>query len=256
MANLIELKIPDIGGSTDVNVAEVYVKVGDTIKVDDNLVMLETDKATMEVPATAAGVVKKVVLKPGSKVSEGDLILSIEVVGDKVKQSGEVTADAVTVSSAAAQTTKAETAPVAASSVSSGLVELKIPDIGGSTDVNVAEVYVKAGDTIKVDDNLVMLETDKATMEVPATAAGIVKKVVLKPGSKVSEGDLILELEVAGGSNAKPAGGVTADAVTASAAAQTTQAETAPVAASNVPSANTTTAVIEKNTSSVIDEES
>src|SRR6185437_3726352 len=119
MPNLIELKVPDIGGSTDVNVAEVYVKVGDTIKVDDNLVMLETDKATMEVPAIAAGVVKKIVLKPGSKVSEGDLMLSLEVAGDSAKSADEVTADAVTVSSAADPIAEAETAPVTASSVSS-----------------------------------------------------------------------------------------------------------------------------------------
>lgn len=78
MANLIELKVPDIGGSTDVNVAEVYFKVGDTIKVDDNLIMLETDKATMEVPATEAGIIKEIVIKVGSKVNEGDLILKVE----------------------------------------------------------------------------------------------------------------------------------------------------------------------------------
>jgi pyruvate dehydrogenase E2 component (dihydrolipoamide acetyltransferase) len=124
MADLLELKVPDIGGSTDVNVAEVYVKVGDTIKVDDNLVMLETDKATMEVPATAAGIVKKIVLKPGSKVSEGDLILSLEVSGDRVQLAvPEVTADAVTVSSAAVSGVEAESVPVAASSVSSAAIK-------------------------------------------------------------------------------------------------------------------------------------
>jgi pyruvate dehydrogenase E2 component (dihydrolipoamide acetyltransferase) len=123
MANLIELKVPDIGGSTDVNVAEVYVKVGDTIAIDDNLVMLETDKATMEVPATAAGVVKKLMLKPGSKVSEGDLILSLEVSGDSVQSTSEVTADSGTVSSAVVPVSEVETVPVvAASSISSNNV--------------------------------------------------------------------------------------------------------------------------------------
>jgi pyruvate dehydrogenase E2 component (dihydrolipoamide acetyltransferase) len=135
------------------------------------------------------------------------------------------------------------------------LIELKIPDIGGSTDVNVAEVYVKAGDTIKVDDNLVMLETDKATMEVPATAAGVVKKVMLKPGSKVSEGALILELEVAGGGSTKPANEVTADAaMVGNAAASKVQAETAPIAAPSVSS--NTSAVSKVDKASDVDEES
>jgi pyruvate dehydrogenase E2 component (dihydrolipoamide acetyltransferase) len=95
MANLIDLKIPDIGGSTDVNVAEVYVKVGDNIAVDDNLIMLETDKATMEVPATLAGIVKKILLKPGSKVNEGDLILSLEVLGDVTQDTPSATTETI-----------------------------------------------------------------------------------------------------------------------------------------------------------------
>jgi pyruvate dehydrogenase E2 component (dihydrolipoamide acetyltransferase) len=194
MANLLELNIPDIGGSTDVNVAEVYVKVGDTIKIDDNLVMLETDKATMEVPATAAGIVKSVAIKPGSKVSEGSLILTLEVADNNIKPNNEATLE-VTTSEPGASNKQAE--------ASSDIIELKIPDIGGSTDVNVAEVYIKSGDTIKVDDNLVMLETDKATMEVPATTAGVVKTVAIKPGSKVSEGSLILTLEASDSNNSK-----------------------------------------------------
>ncbi|MCC2624215.1 MAG: aceF [Burkholderiales bacterium] len=248
MANLVDLKIPDIGGSTHVNVAEVYVKVGDTIKVDDNLVMLETDKATMEVPATSSGIVKKIVLKPGSKVSEGDLILSLEVSGDSIKVADRQTAGSVAISDADISTANTETPSEASSSA---IVELKIPDIGGSTDVNVAEVYVKAGDTIKVDDNLVMLETDKATMEVPATAAGVVKKVLLKPGSKVSEGDLILELEVTG---SKPVNEVTADAaMVGNAGASKVQAGTAPIAA---PSVSSSPKLSSSEKASAIDEES
>lgn len=255
MANLLELKVPDIGGSTDVNVAEVYVKVGDTIKIDDNLVMLETDKATMEVPATAAGIVKKISLKPGSKVSEGDLILSLEVSSDNTKSASEVTADAVTVSSVATPKVESGPAPVAASSMSS-VVELKIPDIGGSTDVNVAEVYVKVGDTIKVDDNLVMLETDKATMEVPATAAGVVKKVELKPGSKVSEGDLILSLEVAGDNNTKPKDSDAATKIAFSSVPDSqVKAEAAATNTASVPASNSQVSLANKNVSK-IDEDS
>ncbi|MCE3269587.1 MAG: aceF, partial [Burkholderiales bacterium] len=166
----------------------------DTIKIDDNLVMLETDKATMEVPATAAGIVKSVAIKPGSKVSEGSLILTLEVADNNIKPNNEATLE-VTTSEPGASNKQAE--------ASSDIIELKIPDIGGSTDVNVAEVYIKSGDTIKVDDNLVMLETDKATMEVPATTAGVVKTVAIKPGSKVSEGSLILTLEASDSNNSK-----------------------------------------------------
>ena len=179
MANLIELKIPDIG-ATDVNVAEVYVKVGDKINIDDNLIMLETDKATMEVPATSAGTVKEIKIKVGDKVNEGNLILILESTANV-----EVKSAPVAVSNST---------PTASADVVSSHIELKIPDIG-ATDVNVAEVYVKVGDKINIDDNLIMLETDKATMEVPATSAGTIKEIKIKVGDKVNEGNLILILE-------------------------------------------------------------
>lgn len=146
MASLIELKVPDIG-SSNVNVAEVYVKVGDTVSIDDNLIMLETDKATMEVPATSAGVIKELLLKPGSTVNEGDLILRLEVVGSAEKEAPpkttEVTADAVTVSSAATPEIGVGPAPVAASSVSSQAIDP--PVIDSSKAANIDETsFVKA----------------------------------------------------------------------------------------------------------------
>lgn len=134
MANLQELKIPDIGGSTDVSVVEIYVKVGDSVKVDDNLIMLETDKASVEVPATYAGIVKHIALKPGAKVNEGDVILSLEVSTENnnhKQKDHEVTADAVTVSSTAAPIQAPEPVPVAASSVSSNIAETTTIATGG-----------------------------------------------------------------------------------------------------------------------------
>lgn len=191
MADLIELKVPDIGGSTDVNVAEVYVKVGDKISIDDNLIMLETDKATMEVPATVAGVIKEVIVKVGSKVNEGDLIFRVEVEGVSSVSSTPV-----------ASTSVAEPAPVAAALVAAStakqLIPITVPDLSGNNDVGIIEVNVKVGDVIKVEDTLITLETDKATMEVPATHAGVVKELKVVLNGKVNQGDVILLVETEG----------------------------------------------------------
>lgn len=190
MANLIELKVPDIGGSTDVNVAEVYVKVGDTINVDDNLMMLETDKATMEVPATQAGVVKEVSVKVGSKVNEGDLMLKIE------SSAASATAPAP-VASATTPASAPAAAPAAAPVASGGsqVVPVIVPDLSGNNDVGIIDVTVKVGDTVNVEDTLLTLETDKATMDVPSTVAGIIKEIKVKLGGKVNQGDVILMVE-------------------------------------------------------------
>jgi pyruvate dehydrogenase E2 component (dihydrolipoamide acetyltransferase) len=187
MSNLIELKVPDIGDYKDVDVIEVFVKVGDVVKKDDSLITLETDKATMEVPANASGVVKEIRLKVGDKASEGVVVAIIEA------------GDAVATPSPAPVATPAPapaTAPVAAAA--SATIEVKVPDIGDAKDVDVIEVFVKAGDTVKANDSLITLETDKASMEVPSPAAGIVQRVAIKVGDKASEGSLILTLAAAG----------------------------------------------------------
>lgn len=235
MANLIELKIPDIG-ATDVNVAEVYIKVGDKISIDDNLVMLETDKATMEVPATHAGIVQAVKIKVGSTVNEGDLILVIEAEGAAAEKSAPAPEKAI--ESKAADVPK-----------TSSVIELKIPDIG-ATDVNVAEVYIKKGDKIKVDDNLLMLETEKATMEVPATHAGTVQDVKIKVGDKVNEGSLILTLQTDGiVANTGKTSDSSAKAEPAKGTAASSQADT-PVKAEILKSSTP----VSNNTASNIDE--
>ncbi|KMY24940.1 dihydrolipoamide acetyltransferase [Neisseria gonorrhoeae FA6140] len=187
--SIVEIKVPDIGGHENVDIIAVEVKAGDTIAVDDTLITLETDKATMDVPADAAGVVKEVKVKVGDKISEGGVILTVET--------GAAAAEA-----APAAAAEAQPAPAAAGGAT---VQVAVPDIGGHTDVDVIAVEIKVGDTVAEDDTLITLETDKATMDVPCTAAGVVKAVSLKVGDKVSEGSAIIEVETAGSAAAAPA---------------------------------------------------
>lgn len=215
--SIVEIKVPDIGGHENVDIIAVEVKVGDTIAVDDTLITLETDKATMDVPADAAGVVKEVKVKVGDKISEGGVILTVET--------GAAAADAAPAPAAEAPAAPA-TAPAAAPA-GGATVQVVVPDIGGHSDVDVIAVEIKVGDTVAVDDTLITLETDKATMDVPCTAAGVVKAVFLKVGDKVSEGSAIIEVETAGSAAAAPAPAAQA-AAPAPAAAPT---PTAPAAA-------------------------
>ncbi|EMR8364817.1 dihydrolipoyllysine-residue acetyltransferase [Neisseria gonorrhoeae] len=187
--SIVEIKVPDIGGHENVDIIAVEVKAGDTIAVDDTLITLETDKATMDVPADAAGVVKEVKVKVGDKISEGGVILTVET--------GAAAAEA-----APAAAAEAQPAPAAAGGAT---VQVAVPDIGGHTDVDVIAVEIKVGDTVAEDDTLITLETDKATMDVPCTAAGVVKAVFLEVGDKVSEGSAIIEVETAGSAAAAPA---------------------------------------------------
>jgi pyruvate dehydrogenase E2 component (dihydrolipoamide acetyltransferase) len=181
MSQLIDIKVPDIGDFTDVPVIEVFVKPGDVIKIDDALVTLESDKATMDVPASAAGIVKEVLVKLGDRIGEGAVVVRVEASG-------------------VAASTAAAAAPVAAPqavtpAVGGSVIDVKVPDIGDFAEVPVIEIFVKPGDTVKVDDALVTLESDKATMDVPSSAAGVVKEVLVKLGDKVGEGRVIVRLE-------------------------------------------------------------
>lgn len=200
--SMIELKVPDIGGHSDVEVIEVYVKPGSTVKKDDALMTLETDKATMDIPAEHAGIVREVLVKVGAKVSEGSVIVRIEASEDAV-------------AAPAAYTSAA--APTAAAG--SMLTEVAVPDIGGHHAVEVIDVSVRPGDMIKIDDSLITLETDKATMDVPSTVAGKVLEVLIKVGDKISQGDVIV---MVAGSAPAP--------VAAPPAAPVTPVATAPVA--------------------------
>ena len=186
MATVTEVRVPDIGDFKDVPVIEVMVKPGDVVKPEDSLVTLESDKATLDVPAPAAGTVKEMKVNVGDKVSEGSLILLLESA-----------APAAQAAPPAAPKT-AVSPPPAPASTPGGVAEVRVPDIGDFKDVPVIEVLVKPGDTVKAEDALVTLESDKATMDVPAPLGGVVRDVLVKVGDKVSEGSVVLTLATAG----------------------------------------------------------
>ena len=197
-AQVIDVNVPDIGGD-EVNVTDVMVKVGDRVEVDQSIINVEGDKASMEVPAPVAGIVKEIIIKAGDKVSTGTLIMRFEVAGS-----------ALAAAPIASAPVAAPAAPVAG-----GVKDVNIPDIGGD-EVNVTEIMVKVGDTITEEQSLITVEGDKASMEVPAPFAGVVKEILVKSGDKVSTGTLIMRFEVAGSASvAAPAPQAAAPAPTA-----------------------------------------
>jgi pyruvate dehydrogenase E2 component (dihydrolipoamide acetyltransferase) len=188
---LVDIKVPDIGDFAEVDVIELLVKVGDTVKVEQSLMTVESDKASMEIPSSHAGVVKEIKVAIGSKVKEGSVVLSLEVAGE-----GSVTAAAQNSPVASVNTASAATQTVAPSAAAaSGSIEVKVPDIGDFKDVSVIEILVKVGDTIKAEQSLMTVESDKAAMEIPSSAAGVLKELKVKLGDKVNIGDLIAILE-------------------------------------------------------------
>ncbi|UXM82173.1 pyruvate dehydrogenase complex dihydrolipoyllysine-residue acetyltransferase [Shewanella seohaensis] len=191
---VVEVTVPDIGGDTDVSVIEVLVAAGDKIEVDAGLITLETDKATMDVPSPFAGVVKEVKVAVGDKVSQGSLVIMLEVGG--VAPAAAPQASAPAASAPVAQAAPAApVAPVAAAAPVVAVKEIQVPDIGDASNVDVIEVLVSVGDDITVDQGLITLETDKATMEVPAPFAGKLLSLTVKVGDKVSQGSVIATIE-------------------------------------------------------------
>ena len=206
--SLVELKVPDIGDFSDVDVIEVNIKPGDSIEKEQGVITLETDKATMEVPADFAGTVKEVKVKQGDKVSQGSVIAMVETEG-----------------ASAAPSPAAAPAAAKPAAASGGVQDVKVPDIGDFKDIPVIEVHVKPGDTVEKEQSLITLESDKATMDVPSPAAGTVKEVKLKVGDTVSEGTLVLTLEGGGAASASaPAPQQAAPAAAAAAPAPAPQA--------------------------------
>ncbi|GKX56304.1 acetyltransferase component of pyruvate dehydrogenase complex [Leminorella grimontii] len=180
-----DVQVPDIGGD-EVEVTEVLVKVGDKVEAEQSLITVEGDKASMEVPAPFAGVVKEIKVQVGSKVSTGTLIMTFEVAGG------------------APVASSAPAAAAPAAPAASSVKDVQVPDIGGD-EVEVTEVLVKVGDKIEAEQSLITVEGDKASMEVPAPFAGVVKEIKVQVGSKVSTGTLIMTFEVAGGAPAASA---------------------------------------------------
>ncbi|WP_399696504.1 dihydrolipoyllysine-residue acetyltransferase [Xenophilus sp.] len=200
----VEVKVPDIGDFKDVAVIEVLVKPGDTVQAEQSLITVESDKASMEIPSSAAGVVKEVKVNVGDKVNEGSLVVILEGEGGGAAPAPAPAAEAP--APAAPAPAPASAAPAPAPAAASGPVEVKVPDIGDFKEVAVIEVLVKPGDTVQVEQSLITVESDKASMEIPSSAAGVVKEVKVSVGDKVSEGSVVLVLEgVAGAASAAPA---------------------------------------------------
>jgi pyruvate dehydrogenase E2 component (dihydrolipoamide acetyltransferase) len=233
--SIVEVKVPDIGDFKEVEIIEVMVKPGDTIKVDQSLVTVESDKASMEIPSSAAGVVKEIKVKVGDKIGEGSLVLLLESEGAAAPAAAPAPAPAAAAPAPAAAAPAAAPAAPAAAPAAGGTVEVTVPDIGDFKEVEVIELMVKPGDTIKVDQSLITVESDKASMEIPSSHAGVVKEFKVKVGDKVGKGSLVLLLEASGGAPAAaPAAPAAAPAAPAAAApaAAPAPAVPAPAAAS------------------------
>mgnify|MGYP003617834423 FL=1 len=217
----MQITTPDIGVD-QATVAEILVKVGDTIAVDESIVLLESDKASVEVPSTSAGVVKSILVSLGDSVAEGAVLIELEAEGQVTTPVEE--APKAEEKAAPVAETKVDVAPKSVTSTSQ-VIDVQLPDIGVEKAL-VGEVLVKAGDEIEVDQSIVVVESDKATVEVPSPVAGIVESVEIKEGDSVKEGVVILKVKVAGAAEAQ----------------QATQVEQAPVVSTPKPSSEKTTA--------------
>lgn len=183
--------VPDIGGAEGVDVIEICVAVGDTVSEGDSIIVLESDKASMEVPSPADGKIVSISIAEGDKVSEGDAILVMAAAGAPAPV-------------AEAPTPASETSPAPQTPAASGAMDVSVPDIGGAEDVDVIEVCVSVGDEISEGDSIIVLESDKASMEVPAPADGKVTEILIKEGDKASEGTPVLKLETGAAASAAP----------------------------------------------------
>ncbi|SFB97893.1 pyruvate dehydrogenase E2 component (dihydrolipoamide acetyltransferase) [Polaromonas sp. OV174] len=225
---LIDIQVPDIGDFDEVTVIELLVKPGDTVKAEQSLITVESDKASMEIPSSHAGVVKELKVKLDDKVKRGSIVLTLEVAGAEAAPApAPAPAAAPAAAAQPAAAVAAAPAPVAAAS---GPVEVRVPDIGDFKDVVVIEVLVKVGDAIKAEQSLVTVESDKASMEIPSAAAGVLKELTVKLGDKLNIGDLLAVLE--------------GTAAPAAAAAAPVQAPVAAAAAAAAPVATTTAAAV------------
>jgi pyruvate dehydrogenase E2 component (dihydrolipoamide acetyltransferase) len=224
MTQIVEVKVPDIGDFKDVPIIEVLVKVGDTVKAEDSLITLESDKATMDVPSPVSGVVREIKLKVGDAVSEGSLVALVE------SGAAQAAAPAPAVAPAPAASPAAAPAPAVAAA---STVEVRVPDIGDFKDVPIIELLVKVGDSVKAEDSLMTLESDKATMDIPSPVTGVLSELKVQVGDKVAEGVLLALVSVSGGSQGVGAGNTAA----APASAPTVATPVAPAAAPAAPPA-------------------
>ncbi|AZG84704.1 dihydrolipoyllysine-residue acetyltransferase [Pseudomonas syringae pv. pisi str. PP1] len=222
------IRVPDIGNGEG-EVIELMVKVGDRIEADQSVLTLESDKASMEIPAPKAGVIKTMKVKLGDRLKEGDELFELEVEGDAAAAPAPA-AEPAAAPAAAEKPAEAAPAPAAAAepapAASASVQDIHVPDIGSSGKAKIIELMVKVGDSIQADQSLITLESDKASMEIPSPAAGVVESIEVKLDQEVGTGDLILKLKVEG---AKPAA-APAPAASAPAAAPAKAEAEAPAA--------------------------
>ncbi|MDO8252200.1 MAG: dihydrolipoyllysine-residue acetyltransferase [Rhodoferax sp.] len=244
--SLIEIKVPDIGDFAEVTVIELMVKPGDTVKAEQSLITVESDKASMEIPSSHAGVVKELRVALGDKVKEGSLVLMLDVADAAGATAAPAPAAPVAEQKQAPAPVAAAQAATTSVAASTGPIEVRVPDIGDFKDVAVIEIMVKPGDNIRVEQSLITVESDKAAMEIPSSAAGVLKELKIKVGDKVNIGDLLAILEgvapAAASAPASPAASA-APSSAAVAAAPVAAAASAPAAAVQaVPAHNPTAA--------------
>ena len=240
MSDIQKIIVPDVGGD-EVEVIELCVAVGDNIEADEGVVTVESDKASMDIPAPFEGEIVSLSVSVGDKIKEGDVIGEMKVAGGD--SAGESAAeesssddasqeDAPKQEEAPKEESKSEAAPAA--SGSSEVIEVAVPDIGSDDEVDVIDVLVSVGDTIEKEDGLITLETDKATMDVPSTHAGTVKEVFISTGDKVKEGTVVIKLEVAGsGSSSSESASSESSEASAPAAQESEKQESAPAASAS-----------------------
>ena len=239
MSDIQKIIVPDVGGD-EVEVIELCVAVGDNIEADEGVVTVESDKASMDIPAPFEGEIVSLSVSVGDKIKEGDVIGEMKVAnGDSADEgaseenaSDESSKEDAPKQEAPKDESKSEAAPAA--SGSSEVIEVAVPDIGSDDEVDVIDVLVSVGDTIEKEDGLITLETDKATMDVPSTHAGTVKEVFISTGDKVKEGTVVIKLEVAGsGSSSSESASSKSSEASAPAAKESEKQESAPAASAS-----------------------
>jgi pyruvate dehydrogenase E2 component (dihydrolipoamide acetyltransferase) len=204
MSNTIEISVPDIGDVSDVEVIEILVAVGDAVKPEQSLITVESDKASMEIPSPQGGVVESIVVKTGDKVKQGSAIIMLKA--EQAEQAEQDEAKAAASASDKDQKAQSQTSaakdqdqgqkPDSSQGESSSTAVVAVPDIGDSTDVEVIEIMVAVGDTVKAEQSLITVESDKASMEVPSSHSGVITAIKVKLGDKVNQGSEILELSI------------------------------------------------------------
>ncbi len=238
---LVDIKVPDIGDFDEVGVIELLVKPGDTVKAEQSLITVESDKASMEIPSSHAGTIKELKVALGDKVKQGSVIVVLEAADAGASAPAAAPAAAAPAASPAAAPARAPAAaaPAPAPAAAAGPIEVRVPDIGDFKDVAVIELLVKVGDTVKEEQSLFTVESDKASMEIPSPAAGVVKELKIKVGDTVNVGDFVAVLEGSAPAAAPTAAAPAPASAPAAAPAPAAQAAApAPAAAAAAPAAS------------------